>query len=127
MGLVIPDNWERSRNSTVAEVRSVIQQMADENQFIVETDFCVASSDLDATIADEQDSTVLSVEDYTKDRSEDTPRHLSFQYGEPELVLPLCERLARLCGPFLLTMDGAFFVVVNAGTPPNAEWAADDF
>lgn len=55
-----------------------------------------------------QDSTFLSVADYALDRDENTPRHLSFQYGDPGLVLPICERLARLCGPFLLTNNGAF-------------------
>ena len=128
MGLSIPDDWENSRDPTAAEVRSVIQQMADENQIIVETKFCVAGGDLDMTVGTEQDSTVLSVENYAVDCDEDAPRHLSFQGGEPELVVPICGRLTRVCGPFLLTNNGAFFVIVNVGiTPAKANWVADDF
>ena len=127
MGLAIPDDWENSRNPTASEVRSVIRQMINENNISDEADFRVAGDDLDATIETEQDSAFLSVEDYAIDCDEDAPRHLSFQYGEPDLVLPICERLARLCGPFLLTNNGAFFVIVNAGTPSDTEWVADDF
>ena len=127
MGLVIPDAWENSRNPTANEVRFVIRQLVNANKISVEADFHVAGDDLDATIVTEQNSAFLSVEDYAIDCDEDVPRHLSFQYGDPELVLPICERLARLCGPFLLTNNGAFFVIVDAGTQPDVDWVADDF
>ena len=128
MGLVLPDDWQKSRGPTAAEVRSVISQLASESEVSIETDFRVAGGDLEATIGAEQDSTILSIDDYVKDCDEDTPRHLSFQYGDPELVTLICERLARLCGPFLLTNNGAYFVIVSAGTTSaNANWVADDF
>jgi len=128
MGLVIPDDWENSHDPTAAEVRSVIGQLAEESLISVEADFRIAGDDLDAIIRTEPDSTFLSIEDYAKDTDEDAPRHISFQHGDPELILPICERLACLCGPFLLTNNGAFFVIVSAGTTPaNANWAADDF
>lgn len=127
MGLVIPDDWQDSRNPTATEVRSVVRELADENQLSVETDFHAAGDDLDAVLITENDSTFLSVADYTKDGDDHAPRRISFQYGDPDLVVPICERLASLCGPFLLTNNGAFFVIVTAGTPPDAEWAADKF
>ena len=127
MGLVIPENYENSRNPTAAEVRSVVRQIADENVVELRSDFCVAGDDLDAILVAGEDDTFLSVGDYAKDHNEDTPRHISFTYGSAELVLTVCERLAQLCGPFLLTMDGAFFVIVSAGIPPNADWVSADF
>lgn len=127
MGLVIPGHWQDSRNPTALEVRSVIRELADENQLSVETDFHASGDDLDAVLVTKNDSTFLSVADYTKNGDDNAPRRLSFQHGDPELVLPICEGLACLCGPFLLTNNGAFFVIVNAGTPANADWVADDF
>lgn len=127
MGLVIPDDWKVSRNPTAAEVRSVIQQFAEGSQINVEGNFHVAGDDLDAILATGEDSTFLSVEDYAKDGNENMPRHISFLYGAAELVLMVCERLAQIYGPFLLTMDGAFFVIVNAGTSPDADWVSADF
>lgn len=127
MGLAIPDNWQVSRNPTVSEVLSVIQQLAEERRLNVEEEFHVAGDDLDAILAVEDDETFLSVEDYAKDGNENTPRHISFTYGSAGLVLTVCECLAQVCGPFLLTMDGAFFVIVDVGTRPNVDWVSADF
>ena len=127
MGLAMPGDWKVSRNPTAFEVRSVVQQFAEGSQINVEGNFHVAGDDLDAILATGEDSTFLSVEDYAKDGNENMPRHISFLYGAAELVLMVCERLAQICGPFLLTMDGAFFVIVNAGTSPDADWVSADF
>ena len=128
IGLVLPDDWQNSRDPTAAEVRSAIGQLADRGKVAIEADFHVAGGDLDAIIRAKQDSTFLSLEDYAEDCDEDTPRHLSFQYGDPELVILICERLARLCGHFLLTNNGAYFMTVSIGTTSaNANWVADDF
>ena len=70
MGLVIPDHWQDSRNPTALEVRSIIRELADENQLSVETDFHVFGDDLDAVLITKNDSTILSVMDYTKDGDE---------------------------------------------------------
>lgn len=128
VGLVIPDDWQRSRDPTAKEVRLVVSQLVGEGKVSIEANFHRAGGDLDVTIETGQDSTFLSVEDYAKDCDEDTPRHLSFQYGDPELVILICEYLARSCGPFLLTNNGAYFVIVSTGTTPTtANWVAEEF
>jgi len=127
MGLLIPDQWEASRDPTAEEARSVVRQLVDENCLSDEADFRVAGDDLDATLKDSLCDTLMSVENYTEDHSEDTPRRISFQYGSPELVLMICERLSHTCGLCLLTLDGAFFVLVIPGVSPEAPWVADDF
>ena len=127
LGLVIPEGWKNSRNPTAAEIRFVACHLAKEGFFTELPEFNVRGGDLEAVLNIGGDETLLAVEDYAADHDEDKPHPISFTYGTPELVLPICERLARLCGPFLLTMDGAFFVIVTAGVPSYAEWAADDF
>lgn len=108
LGLVIPDDWENSRNPAAAEVRFVVRHLADEGFFTEPPEFYVRGGDLEAVLSIGRDATHLAVADYAEDHNEDTPRFISFTYGTPELVLPVCERIARLCGPFLLTLDGAF-------------------
>ena len=128
MGLAIPENYENSRNPTAAEVRSVVKQLTEENYFSSEASFKLDGKHLVTWLnTNSQDDTLLCLEDYAEDNSEDTPCYLSFTYGSSEVAMVICERLARLCGPFLLIAQGLDLIIISPGTLFEADWVALDF
>ncbi len=128
MGLVVPENYENSRNPTAAEVRSVVNHLAEEGYFSSEARFQADRDDLVAWLnTNGQDDTLLRLEDYAEDKNENAPRRLSFTYGSYELAMVVCERFARVCGPFLLMSQGGDLIIMDSGTSPDADWVAGKF
>ena len=58
-------------------------------------------------------------EGYLPERDKDQPQKIYFD-GTDTLEVRIVEKLAHLCGPFLLA--GEMFILVDAGTPADTPW-----
>ena len=119
--LPLPNPRSPSRAPMVEDFRAVLDDWTacDYGESVrgKELEICV-------TARDGYDSTFIFINDYETDQTdEERTDRLRFNNGSAELLVALTERLARLCGPFLLIESGGGVVVVGPGTSPDVEWA----
>ena len=106
------------RNPTLAELRSVIR----DSGYTVDSEN-VEGGNLNIWIrSPDEGGMEIRLVDYSKAPGENASCPLHFEKGTQSLVVTVIERLARLCGSFLVMDEQMNFIIVEPGTEPDASW-----
>ncbi len=112
-GALRPEGWETSQNPTVRELRQAIAALEGYEVW----DSLEEGGQI--WIGSPAEGVNIIVEDYFPEQDLDKPQNIYFD-GTNTLEVRIVEKLARICGPFLLA--GEMFILVEAGTPADTPW-----
>lgn len=108
----------QSRNPTPQELRTVLDALSGYS-----TEYLVTKTNWQASVEARggfwllRSSTLVNVVEY--DGEETSPCMVTFEKGNPELIIQIVEQLSRLCGPLFIFSDtGARPLLVRPGVDP---------
>jgi hypothetical protein len=113
LGFTPPEGWQVGRKPTYQDVRDAFaswdgcdyDEKIDGNEVTV---YIESSTEIDGT--------EICIDQTAGDQ------RFYFLHGSSEWLVTVTERLARICGPFLLVAETGEAVIVTTGTDPDIDW-----
>jgi hypothetical protein len=110
-----------SRYPTPNEIRQVLDDLEGYTvEYAMDADSCLVTISTAGPCQFEQ-WTTLRMSKCGDNAQASTPQPFSFKNGSPELIVRICERLSRLCGPLVIYSDSGHEIpiLVRAGVDPG--------
>lgn len=119
VGLEVPLGCDEGRDPTLSEVRAVLTSLTD---YIVDCFRSDSSIDFLIDHKSEPEGAVIWITKPPPIGQDDLPVSLFFHRGSEQTVILIMRNLARICGPFLVALNGDNFKIIIEDTPLDSEW-----